>query len=168
MEVKTETLSLVNLRAVKVDFGRDIVREVDFAAMPEEVLHRALYLGVMNMGKDSYAPIKKDEVGAKAKSESKVDQKLGAMYSGELRVNAGGERAPSDPVKAEAMKLAWPVVKAAIQKAGKLPKDKDAARETVKAAITDAILEKFMDRAREIVETRKALADEIDLGDLGL
>lgn len=96
--------------------------------------------------------------------QTKLDT-YAASYAFGVRVSAG-PRAPADPVGKEAFNLAKEAVKNAIRKQGKNPSDYPAAQinELAKGA-----LEKhnamFMEKARESLAQREALADDILGGD---
>jgi hypothetical protein len=149
----------LELGKVNVDFGRGIKREVDLASLPKNVLERALYLGIYNMGKDAYAAAteKANPGDFREKSAVMVDRKIAAMISGDLRVNAGGPR-ESDPVRSEARRLCVAKIKSGLAKKGVTKPTADQ----IAAHLTDANIDKFMMRAEKIVAERNA-TEELEL-----
>lgn len=155
---------------ITINAREGVILNVDESRFNDEVRLGIFTRGLREILQNACAGAAK-EAGEHA-SENKIRdvalamsaKKLEAMYNGEFRTQSG-ERAPADPVRAEAFKLAWAAVKAALRKASKLPADKDAAREAIKAACTDEVVDKFMTQARSIVAI-KSDTTEIDLTDL--
>lgn len=153
----------------KVNIGKGIELEVDFATMPQTALDHILYIGARNILMDSHASVTREtNPGDFADvATAMAEKKLAALLSGEVRVSGGSRE--SDPVRAEAMRSATAVIVAALKKAGKIKKvaDVDAKLLREKAAELVAAKPEYMEKARETIEARKALPD-VDLGDLGL
>lgn len=151
----------------KVNIGKGIELEVDFANMPQTALDHIMYIGARNILMDSHASITKesnpDDLTDAA--TAMAEKKLAALMSGEVRVSGSRE---GDPVRAEALRSATAVIVAALKKAGKIKKaaDIDAKLLREKAAELVAAKPEFMDKARETIDARKSAT--VDLADIGL
>jgi hypothetical protein len=136
--------------------------------LPEAALNHAIMIGLRNILMDSHASVTKEEYPDDAEREAAaramVQKKLDALMSGEVRVASTRE---GDPVKAEAIRMASDIVKAALRKAGKKLSDYEpkAIREAaVKYLGTDQGAD-IMAKAKTRVEEQRAAAN-IDLDDL--
>lgn len=151
----------------KVNIGKGIEMEVDFAAMPQAALDHILYIGARNILMDSHASITRESNPAdlEAAAKAMADKKLTALMAGEVRVSGARE---GDPVRAEALRSATAVIIAALKKAGKIKKTADVDSKLLreKAAELVAAKPEFMAQARETVDARKSAT--VDLADIGL
>ena len=138
--------------------GKDIVREVDFAQFPQNVIDHAIRLGIGNMLRDCHAGITADEYGDNFKAEAAqaVDQKLSDMLAGVIRESSGGREA--DPVKRESKRIATEMVTAQYRKAGK------KAAEYAKEIRADAA--KLALNPKVVALAEKRVAELGELGDI--
>lgn len=143
-------MSTFSIRIAKAD--REI--QIDFSAFAPEVQAYVIRYGLTQALNDAASSVKSDETECAGKTMALVGKKLDAMKRGELR--AHGERAPRDPVAAEALRLASD----AIARIPAFAKAKPAAiRETAKR-----YADRFLDQARENVA--KAAVSAALVGDL--
>jgi len=152
---------------MQVNCGKSIVLDIDHAALPKAALEHAIMIGLRNILMDSHASITADEYPDASERESAaramVDKKLAALMRGEVRVQSTRE---GDPVRAEAMRIAADIIKAALRKKGQKIADVDpkAIREAAGKLIErDATI---TERAKARVAEQKAAS--VDLSDLGL
>lgn len=149
-----------------VNIGKGITLEVDDAALPANVIQHVVYIGLRNILMDAHASVTHESDGAdyQANAKAVAEKKLAALMAGELRV-AGTRSRESDPVRAEAVKIAGDKVKAAWRAAGhKL----DALTKEAKAKYVEALLVKdpaILALAQTRVTEAKAVG-AVDLGDL--
>lgn len=135
-----------------INIGKDLTIDVDFDALPANALQHLLAIGARNVLMDAHASITKDEPDFAAKSLAVAEKKLAALMSGEVRVSSTRE---TDPVKAEALKIATRMVEAAIRKAGGKVGDYDA--KSIRESATGLIDDAMMKVATENVAKAKAL-----------
>lgn len=96
-----------------IDIGAGLMLPVDFGrlAAHNAVIEHVLNIGARNILMDSHAGVKRDDFETdqeyrNAKLAVAV-KKLETMYAGTVRARvAGGARVPSDPIGAEAMRMA--------------------------------------------------------------
>lgn len=147
-----------------INIGKSIEIDVDFAAMPQAALDHILYIGARNVLMDSHASITResnpDDLTEAATAMAM--KKLDALMRGEVRVQSTRE---GDPVRAEAIRMAIDMIKAALRKTGRKVSDVDpkALREKAIGLVTPELLAKAKAR---VDETRAA--DDVDVADLGL
>lgn len=138
--------------------GKGITLAVDVDALPGNALEHVIRIGLRNILMDAHAG-ESDPAAARAKSEKKLE----ALMSGEVRVAGTRE---GDPVRAEAMRIATDMVKAAIRKAGKKLSDyensaiREKAVEVLESAKHGADV---MTRAKANVAAKKELAADLDI-----
>lgn len=98
--------------------GKDIVRTVDFAQFPANVIERATVIGMGNILRDCHAGITSEsDANFKELSAQAVDEKLTDLLAGVIRESSGGREA--NPVKRESNRIATEMVTAQYRKAGK-------------------------------------------------
>ena len=121
-----------------VNIGKGLSIAVNFDAMPAAALQHLLAIGARNVLMDSHASITKDEPDFAAKSLAVAEKKLAALMAGDVRVSSARE---SDPVKAEALRIATRMVEKAIRAAGGKVSDYDAKsiRDSASGMIDEAI-----------------------------
>jgi hypothetical protein len=151
----------------KVNIGKNIEMDVDFAAMPQAALDHILYIGARNILMDSHASITResnpDDLTEAA--TAMAEKKLAALMAGEVRVSGSRE---GDPVRAEALRSAKSVIVAALKKAGKIKKEADVDAKLLREKSAELVAAKpeFLEKARETIEARRAAT--VDLADIGL
>lgn len=129
----------------------DRTLEVSFGQFTADVQDYVIRYGLTQILNDAHSIVKSTEDGASAKAWALATKKLDALKRGEVRSSA--TRAPTDPVKAEALRMAEGAIRAI-----KSSKDLTAKQVREKAM---KYVDTFMERAREAVEFRASL--EIDL-----
>lgn len=151
---------------MQVNVGKGIELEIDHTALPESAMNHVIMIGLRNILMDSHASITTDEYPGAAESDAAaramVAKKLDALMRGEVRVQSTRE---GDPVRAEAMRMATDIIKAALRKAGRKVADIDAKALREKAA--SLVTPELMAKAKARVEETRA-ANAVDLSDLGL
>jgi len=154
-----------------VNIGRGLEMEVGFDALPQAVKDHVVYIGLRNVLMDAHAGAAKlagEGASAEAVRETAramADKKLASMVAGIVRTAKEGGSRETDPVMAEAKKMAEGALRAKIKAAGK--KWTDYAKDSLAAAIAKlAATEEIMAKAQEAVAAHKGL--EIDMDDLGL
>jgi hypothetical protein len=152
-----------------VKIGKGIALDCDMSKLglpPESALSdvaaHIVYLGLRNTLMDAHAGITTDQEGYVASSRAVSEKKLAAMYAGEVRATGGTRE--TDPVRAEAKRLAIKDVMAALKKAGKtVGKDGDVPYGKVSDTAL-SILDRYMAVAKKNVEAAKAIeAPAIDI-----
>jgi biotin carboxyl carrier protein len=151
----------------KVNIGKNIEMDVDFATMPQAALDHLLYIGARNVLMDSHASITKESnpSDTEAAARAMAEKKLAALMAGEVRVSTARE---GDPVRAEALRSATAVIVAALKKAGTIKKLADIDGKLLREKAGELIAKQpaFMEKARETVDARKSAT--VDLADIGL
>jgi hypothetical protein len=151
----------------KVNIGKNIEMDVDFATMPQAALDHLLYIGARNVLMDSHASITKESnpSDTEAAARAMAEKKLAALMAGEVRISSARE---GDPVRAEALRSATAVIVAALKKAGTIKKLADIDGKLLREKAGELIAKQpaFMERARETVDARKGAT--VDLADIGL
>ena len=134
------------------EFGKAGEFTVDLAAMPEASLAYIFAYGLKQVLTDAHS-------AAKSASEARgmTQKKLDALMRGEFRAASGRT---SDPIKAEAKRLARLALEAALKAKGQ-----KATKEAIAKAI-EALVPRYMEQAKANVEAASALAGEIDLAGL--
>jgi hypothetical protein len=119
-------------------------------------------IGLRNILMDSHAGVTVEKFGDDYVNESRkvAETKLTALYAGEVRT--AGTRT-SDPVKAEAMKIATGKVKTAAKKAGE---SYDAKQIRAMAESLVAKVPAITELAKKNVAENRALEVEVDLAEL--
>jgi hypothetical protein len=151
-----------------VNIGKGIELECPrFEEFTADIQNHIVYIGLRNILMDSHAGVTAAAVGdgpdgdaefrARALSRAVAEKKLAALVAGELRTTSARE---TDPVRAEAVKLAVGAIERKIRAAGKKVSDYDRKDIRDKAL---SILDKFMDQARKNVEAAKAIEVEIEI-----
>jgi len=152
---------------MKVNIGKNIELDVDFASMPQAAIDHCLYIGARNILMDSHASIARASTPAdlEAAATAMAEKKLAALMAGEVRVSSARE---GDPVRAEALRSAAAVIVTALKKAGTIKKagDIDAKLLREKAGELVGKNPAFLAQARETIDARKAAT--VDLSDIGL
>lgn len=153
---------------MQVNVGKGITLEIDHTALPEAALNHAIMIGLRNILMDSHASITTEEYpdanAREAAARAMVDKKLAALLAGEVRVASSRE---GDPVRAEAIRMASDIIKAALRKKGTKVSDVEPK------AIREAAV-KLLERDASILAKAKARVDEqraaaaVDLSDIGL
>lgn len=141
-----------------VNVGKGIELDVNANALPANALEHVVKIGLRNILMDVHA----GESDPKAARE-KAERKLAALMSGEVRVTGTRE---GDPVRAEAMRIATDMVKAAIRKAGKKLADYEASaiREKAKEVLdSEKHGPEIMARAKANVAAKRELAEDLDI-----
>lgn len=153
---------------MQVNVGKGIALEIDETALPKAALNHAIMIGLRNILMDSHASITSDEYPdageREAAARAMVDKKLDALMRGEVRVQSTRE---GDPVRAEALRMATDIIKAALRKAGRKVADVDAKALREKAGEYVAAHPDLTVKAKARVEEARAGAT-VDLADLGL
>jgi hypothetical protein len=146
---------------MQVNIGKGIELTVPaFADLSQEVRDHIAYIGWRNILMDSHAGVTADKADGgdvQAMSRAVAEKKLAALVAGELRTTSARE---TDPVRAEAIKLAVGAIERKIRAAGKKVSDYDRKDIREKAL---SILDKFMAQARKNVEAAKAIEVDIDI-----
>lgn len=154
-------------KMTKVNIGKGIELDVDFAAMPQAALDHILYIGARNVLMDSHASVTKESNpnDATETATALAEKKLAALMAGEVRVSSARE---GDPVRAEALRSATAVIVAALKKAGKIKKAGDIDTKLLREKAGELVSAKpeFLAKARETVDARKSAT--VDLADIGL
>jgi len=143
--------------AFEREIGKAGMMEINLAKMPEASLTYIFNYGLKQVLADAHSAAKTGDE-AKALSEKKLE----ALYEGTLRASSGRT---SDPVLAEAKRLAKAAIEAGLKAKGKKLKDVEVK------AVADAVAKlapQYMDKAREIVAKAQEAAGAVDLGSLGL
>jgi hypothetical protein len=134
------------------EIGKAGMIAIDLAKMPAESLAYIFGYGLKQVLADAHSAAKDAET-AKQLSLKKLD----ALYEGKIRASSGRT---SDPVLAEAKRLAKAAIEAALK----------AKKQTAEAkAITEAVAKlapNYMEKARENIEAAKELSSGIDLANL--
>lgn len=143
-----------SLGSVKIGNAGEIA--VDVAKFNETVLAHVFGYGLKQILNDTRSAEKDSD-----KAMALVEKKLAALYAGTLR--AAGER-ETDPVKAEAKKIATSQIMAALKAKG-LKKEQLAEGKFVELVKARAAKPEVMEVARANVEAAKGLEIEDDLLD---
>jgi len=135
------------------EFGKAGSFEINLAAMPEASLAYIFAYGLKQVLTDAHS-------AAKTPDEAKgmTGKKLDALMRGEFRVSSGRT---SDPVRAEAKRLARVAILAGLKARG-MKAEAKAIAEGV-----DKIADRYMDEARKNVEAAGKVAEGLDLTALG-
>lgn len=147
---------------VKIGKGLEIAVDVD--ALPEAALNHIIYMGLRNILMDSHASVTKDTnpTDYAEVALAMAEKKLASLMAGEVRTVGSRE---SDPVKAEALRIADRMVAATWVASGRKLKDLDKTKRRDAAA-------KLAEREDVIASAEKAVAARatvaVDLGDLDL
>lgn len=93
---------------MQINIGKGLKLDVETAKLSGEVLDHVLAIGLRNILMDCHAGITKDKFpdDYEAKSREKAEEKLAAMYAGDIRKARASGGVSRDPVKAEALRLA--------------------------------------------------------------
>lgn len=138
-----------------VRIGKTIELNVNVDALPQAALDHAIYIGLRNILMDSHASITKETNPTDFVDVAKAmaEKKLATLMSGEVRVT--GTRESSDPVRAEAIKIATAAVTKQIRAEGLKVADFTAA--SIREAALASIDDDMMELARKRVEEAKAV-----------
>lgn len=140
------------ISSVKIGNAGDVA--VDVTKFSPEVLAHVFTYGLKQILNDTRSAEKDSD-----KAMALVEKKLAALYEGKVR--AAGER-ETDPVKAEARKIATAQITAALKAKG-LKKEQLAEGKFAELVKAQAAKEAVMTVARANVEAAKALDVEDDL-----
>lgn len=144
-----------------VNIGKEIELTVDVAKLPQNVMDHVVYIGLRNILMDSHAGVTSDKsTDVKGDSTAVAEKKLASMYAGEVRTI--GTRT-GDPVKAESIRIATGLVKAAAKKSGEKFDAKQLRELAVALVGKNPAIEK---QARKNVEANRELDVEVDLAEL--
>lgn len=149
------TMAKIELNGtVEREIGKAGILSIDFDKLPQASLDYIFAYGLKQVLADAHSSAKTLEE-AKALSE----KKLAALYEGTIRASSGRT---SDPVLAEAKRLAKAALEKALKEAGK-----KATPEAMKEAVIK-LMPRWMDEARANVRAAKQAAGGLDLTGLGL
>lgn len=149
---------------MQVNVGKGIELNVP-DALPAHVEAHIRYIGLRNILMDAHASATRDEHGDQVNevAQAMAEKKLAALIAGELRV-AGTRSRETDPVRAEAIKIAADRLKVALRAKGKAVKDFEPG---VLKKKYEEMLVKYPDilaLAKKRVEENKGT--EVDLTDI--
>ena len=152
MTIKFPTEHIVNVKNVTVT-----ITGVD--SWPVATQQRVYEYGLRQILADAAAPAKTD-----AERFAFIEKRAANLQAGLLRSITTRE---SDPVRAEAVRMAMATIEAALRAKGKKVSevDKKALRDTAMAHLKNN-LDTIMAAAKEIVDRRGSVKVEVDLGDL--
>ena len=139
------------------EIGKAGEMTINLGEMPETSLQYIFAYGLKQVLADAHSAAKTPEE-ARALSQKKLE----ALMRGEFRASSGRT---SDPVLAEAKRLARAALEAALKAKGQ------KLANVEKAAVADAVsklVPRYMDEARAIVEKAKEASAGLDLESLGL
>lgn len=147
-----------------VNIGKGITLSVP-DNMPANVEAHARYIGYRNILMDAHASATRDEHGDQVNevAQAMAEKKLAALVAGELRV-AGTRSRETDPVRAEAIKIAADRLKVALRAKGKAVKDFEPA--VLKKKYEEMLVKypDILELAKKRVEENKGA--EVDLTDI--
>lgn len=134
--------------------------EIDLAKLPVESIAFALQYGLKQYIADGTAG-SEDQAGY----DLGIDQRIRKLAEADFK-RATGERAPkADTPERRAFKMATDAIKAKLKAAGQ-----DATADKVKAAAAKMVESQpqWLAKAKAAIEAERKLAEEMDLGDVGL
>lgn len=147
-----------------VNIGKNIVLAVDVIALPAAALDHIIYIGLRNVLMDSHASITRETNPAdfEAAARAMAEKKLAALMSGEVRA-VGTRSRESDPVRAEAMRIAMDRAKARAKAAGKKLDPKALRAEAIRLVGENPA---FMSLAQKHIDEARAIGEELG-GEIG-
>lgn len=153
---------------MQVNIGKGLELDINASELPQAALDHVIYIGLRNILMDSHASVTREtnpndlQDAAMAMAMKKLD----ALMRGEVRVASSRE---GDPVRAEAIRMATDIIKAALKRKGTKVSDVEpkAIREAALKYLATEAGTALTAKAKARVEEQRA-ASGVDLGDLGL
>jgi len=135
-----------------VNCGKNITIDVDYSKLPENVKNHAMDLGIKSMLTDAHANVTKEEAGDNWAIDSLavVEEKLAAMYTGDIRVASGRT---GDPARKLALESATDKL---VAESGKKKSQIDAKLLRQRAIALITADPSYMATARETIEKTRA------------